>query len=285
MTELGLVRTNNEDNYAVVNLTSKAALEIQNKQQILACGGNGVLLIVADGAGAEKAGEIASEIVVTVMREHLINALEQENGVAAIEDHLADAVRAAHSRVVDEAAQGVNLTGMASTVVAMVLLGDTAHIVEIGDSRVYVYRAGKLTQVTKDQNQAQMLIDAGVLSPQDAKSSLARNILLQAMGKSEELIIVQRKVKLRDGDRFLLCSDGLTSHVPDPDISNIIGSTVLLNEICEKLVALTLERGARDNVTVVMCHVTGQGLTPPNEAENAQDTITTLRDFSFTPAE
>jgi len=284
-TDLGKVRTNNEDSFTVVNLTQKTDVEIANKQQILACGENGVLLIVADGAGAEKAGEIASAIVVETMREHLLTVLGQhESAIQNIEGHLHDALHAAHQRVVDEAAQGVNLTGMASTVVAMVLHNDTAHIVEIGDSRIYLLRAGTLTQVTKDQNQAQMLIDAGVLSPQDAKSSLARNILLQAMGKSEELIIVQRKVKLRDGDRFLLCSDGLTGHVPDPDISDILGSTVLLDEVCAKLVTLTLERGARDNVTVVACHVSGP-LPPPNQAENPQDTITTLRDFSFSPTE
>ena len=165
---------------------------------------------------------------------------------------------------------------MGATLVVILIEGASAHIVEVGDSRAYVLRRGELTQLTKDQTQIQILLDQGLLTPETAKTSRAKNIVLQAIGKTSEMIVAQRRLALRHGDRLLLCSDGLTGHVPDAEIAQVLGSAPSLAEACAQLVTMTNERGGRDNVTVVAAEIacSEQG------AETVEQTLTTIRAFS-----
>lgn len=274
---VGVVRTNNEDAFAVTNLTPNEVLDVTDRQHILAAGPRGVLVYVADGVGGERAGEVASALVLEPLRETLKAELDAspDNVDAAIEK----AVQLANTVILEHAEGDLARSGMASTLVAMVLRGDTAHIAWVGDSRLYLLRGDVLSQISKDQTQAQILIDMKMLTPEEAKSSAARNILLQALGKSSELTVAQVRLALREGDRFLLCSDGLTLHVTEPEIAAVLGQTVLLDEVCAKLIAMTLERGARDNVTVVTVHVANPHL--PRPSEPIEQTITTIRELKF----
>ena len=165
---------------------------------------------------------------------------------------------------------------MGATLVALIIEGESAHVAEVGDSRAYVLRRGELTQITKDQTQIQILLDQGLLTPETAKLSRAKNIVLQAIGKTPDLIVAQRRLGLRDGDRLLLCSDGLTGHVADAEIAQVLGSATSLAHACAQLVTMTNERGGRDNVTVIAASIAGGA----RGHETVEQTLTTIRAFS-----
>ena len=272
-TETGRVRKNNEDAFTVVDLakgepvsaTGDAAAEITSEA--------GVLAVVSDGMGGVAAGEVASAIVIETLLEHApATAKDAAEGLRIAVEHANEAVtRAAEER-------GAN--GMGATVVAVVFRAGAAWTAEVGDSRIYVVRNGALTRLTHDQTQAQMLVDRGVVTEQAAARSAAKNILLQACGIVPTLVVAQQRVALCRGDRFLLCSDGLTTHVPDDAIADILSSTsVSASETADALVRLALDGGGRDNVTVIVADVDGPSLRSADEVPIAAGQ--TIRAFAL----
>ena len=131
----------------------------------------------------------------------------------------------------------------------------TAYVAQIGDSRAYLLRGGKIGQVTHDQSYVQMLVDAGVMTAAEAEASPRKNIILQVMGQ-EAVRVALGRVALKTGDRLLLCSDGLSNVVDDATLSAIAKPPGDLAKATKALVALTLEGGAPDNVTVILAEVT-----------------------------
>jgi PPM family protein phosphatase len=119
-----------------------------------------------------------------------------------------------------------------------------------------------------------------VLAPESVKGSVAKNVVLQALGKAPDVIVAQRRLALRSGDVLLLCSDGLSSFVTDGEIEQVLASSLTLNEACTDLVALANERGGRDNITVVAALVS-EPLSPPGPNEQVAETLTTLRAFAL----
>jgi len=267
VTDVGVARKNNEDTFLMVDLSDKSELVHASSSEV---NDKGILLIVSDGMGGENAGEVASAITVASMRDYVLAGLHDDPGEA-----LAASVVHANMKVI-ESATAPERAGMGAAVVSVLVRKGVAHLTEVGDCRAYLHRAGTLTQLTKDQTHVQVLIDQGLMTPEAAKKSRAKSVVLQAVGKTEELSVTQRALTLRDGDRLLLCSDGLTVNVTDAEIGEKLGGD--LEGAIESLIALANERGGIDNVTVVIAEATG-ALAPSRAEEKVTDTLETFREF------
>jgi len=270
-TDVGVVRTNNEDAFAVIDLEGGVVVEV-GEQAAVEGSARGVVLVVSDGMGGENAGEVASAIVIESVREHLQGSYDPADP--------ADSLRRAldHANVKVQAGAGEpGREGMGATVIALHVGGTTAYTAEIGDSRAYLFRQGKLHLMSKDQTQVQLLLDQGLLTPDAVKTSRAKNVVLQAIGKLPELVVAQRRLELRRGDRLLLCSDGLTGHVTDAEIAGFLWGD-RLDEACDEMIEKAKERGGKDNITVIVAEVDGPA-PPAAPGEAVEQTLTTLRAF------
>ncbi len=223
--------------------------------------------------GGENAGEVASALAVEVISAHLASSRE---------DDAASALRAAvdhANELVVAAADEPGKKGMGTTVAAVLIRDAAVYTAEVGDSRAYVLRGGDLTQITKDQTYVQLLLDQGLMTPETIKGSVAKNVVLQALGKAPELIVAQRRLALRGGDRVLVCSDGLSSYVTDAEICSVLTSNPSLQDACSKLVAMANARGGHDNVTVLTALV-DDVLPPPGANESVAEMLSTLRAYA-----
>jgi len=155
---------------------------------------------------------------------------------------------------VHEAGKRPDRRGMGATLTAALVVGHTAYVAQIGDSRMYLLRGGRIGQVTHDQSYVQMLVDAGVMTPEEAEASPRKNIILQVMGQQTVRVALGR-ISLKTGDRLLLCSDGLTNVVDDTTINAVAKPPGELAKASNALVKLTKEGGAPDNVTVILAEV------------------------------
>ncbi len=238
LSDIGQHRSRNEDSLAVDAAQSWAVL--------------------ADGMGGCRGGEVASRLVVEAFREELAQGLAQQTEVRGVIDLLRQGVVSAQTAIVDEGERNPRVAGMGSTVVALVLFQGQAVYAHLGDSRLYRLRNGELTQLTIDHSTAQYLIDHTGLDPDMARFSVFRNFLTRGLGGGithEPDIGVQPVVA---GDRYLLCSDGLTDMVEDADIARIVMQNDSdLSEIVENLVGLANSHGGRDNVSVIVASAAG----------------------------
>ncbi|MBX3210496.1 MAG: serine/threonine-protein phosphatase [Labilithrix sp.] len=271
VTHLGRVRENNEDAFVVADLTGGGLLDERSHAR-LDVGERGVLLAVSDGMGGAQAGEVASALVVeTITREIADAPLETPRDAALIE-----AVQRAHEavRVEGQRAQA----RMGATLTAVFVRAGRAYIAEVGDSRAYLLRAGRIAQVTHDQSMVQLLVDSGILKPEDASQSPMRNVILQAMGHQREIKVALGRMDLRDRDCLILCSDGLTGHVSDTEIRDIVLETKRPEVAAARLVELANERGGKDNITVIVAGVGGD-LAPPAADEKPEDAVQVIRAY------
>ncbi|MEA2752092.1 MAG: family protein phosphatase [Myxococcales bacterium] len=258
LTDVGIARSNNEDAFRIVDM-----------------GPRGMLLVVCDGMGGESAGEIASALAVEVICSHMLDGAGDAEPAVALRGAVDHA-----NELVTAAADDPGRHGMGTTAIAALLRGTDAFTAEVGDSRAYVLRGGALTQITKDQTYVQVLLDQGLLAPDSVKTSVAKNVVLQAVGKAPELVVAQRRLALRNGDLLLLCSDGLSSYVSDEEIRDVLMSSVAPDAACTELVALANARGGHDNITVIVAQV-ADGMPPPTPSESIADTLTTLRAYTL----
>jgi PPM family protein phosphatase len=249
--DVGRVRTNNEDAFLIADLTRGGRLADGTTGR-LDVGDRGVLLVVSDGMGGEQAGEVASALVVEAFTRTLRAAPTYLPPAA----QLKYAAAKAHLDVA-AASRRRGREGMGATLTVVHVLGRAAYVAEIGDSRAYLLRSGRICQLTRDQNVAQLLADAGALEPDEAKSSPMKNVLAQAMGQGSAIQVALGKLALRDRDCLMLCSDGLTGSLVDEEIRDIILGSKNLDEACTELIDKANEHGGRDNVTVVLAGVAG----------------------------
>jgi serine/threonine protein phosphatase PrpC len=256
LSDVGHVRTNNEDCFSLMDLSAVAEVDASREGSI-AVGPRGVLLVVSDGMGGANAGEVASKIVVNAVSAGVATSTNDDAAGA-----LSEAVVRANQEVL-ASARHPSRTGMGATLVAVWVIGDRAVTAEVGDSRLYVVRNGTATLITRDQTYVQMLADQGLMTAEAAAASRARNMLLQAVGKGAEIVVAQRRLLLRNGDVIILCSDGLNTHVKDHEIGAAMAGSV--QKGVESLVALTNERGGKDNVTVVAARVMGNLPAPEKD--------------------
>jgi len=262
-TDVGLIREHNEDNLLVADLGGGFKESELDEPAVLSLSDRGVLFLVCDGMGGAAAGEVASQMAVDVVFDVLAAAQPQpRDGFART---LRRAVETANDRIFQQSRDNQNERGMGTTCTAAALNDDTLVVAQIGDSRCYVFRGGRLIQVTKDQSLAWQLIEAGAMTPEDAKAFEHANIILQALGVQERVDVVLSQVKLCRGDVMVLCSDGLHGPVVDQEIQAVLSAESDLKKAAEGLLQKALERDGPDNITVVLARFGGMSLVEPGQ--------------------
>jgi protein phosphatase len=222
------------------------------------------LVVLADGMGGYKAGEVASGIAVrtvlglvkeAVDREDLSSA-DDESGLSRSGILLRDAIHRANKIIYQTAKTQAHCEGMGTTVVAGLFYDDKLTIAHVGDSRMYRCRAGKLERVTQDHSLMQELVARGFYTPEEAQRAAAKNYVTRALGVEPNVEVEINEVAVDKDDLYLLCSDGLNDMVEDDDIQltiNTFGAN--LDLLARQLVLLSNDNGGRDNVSVVLARV------------------------------
>ena len=204
------------------------------------------LFIVADGMGGHNAGEYASTHTVDTMVE-----VARASSMATPEAVLEAAIKAANENLLRQASLEPSMWGMGTTVVAAVVAGDRLHIANVGDSRLYI-AGDALRQVTLDHSLVEEMVRKGKLDKEAARTHPDKNMITRAVGAVKEIEIDFFKERLREGDKVLLCSDGLTNMVEDDEIYRIITEQKDTKRIAERLVQEANRNGGKDNITVTV---------------------------------
>lgn len=235
-THIGLVRENNQDalEYGTVGTTAQYA-------------------VVCDGMGGANGGNIASKIAVEVIGSRIRDGFNENMNSASVERLLDSAMATANIGVYDRAQQQEELLGMGTTVVAVIACGKTAYISHVGDSRLYLWRNQQLCKVTRDHSVVQDLIESGEITEEEARSHPRKNYITRALGVIAEESGEYDELDLEEGDRLLLCTDGLTNEVPAHKITEIIEKPA--EEALEALVRAALDNGGSDNITAVLMDI------------------------------
>jgi serine/threonine protein phosphatase Stp1 len=248
------------DRFASSAITHPGSLRKRNEDSYASCPAVGVWA-VADGVGGHAAGDYASQTVTEALR-GVPDGLSAGELLAEVRSRL-DGV---HQRLREEAGARGPDTIMASTIVVLVARGDYYACLWAGDSRAYLLRGSRITQVTHDHSYVQELVDAGALDPEEAERHPQSNIITRAVGSGEpELALDKVTDRLRDGDRFLLCSDGLWKTMSTADLGALLGADG--KAPAEELLAAALSRRADDNVTVITVAVGPEIALPEEPAE------------------
>lgn len=209
------------------------------------------LYVVADGMGGHSAGEVASAIAVKTLEEIFLST---SPGMTTPEQ-VAQAISTANTAIFLESLDDSEKAGMGTTLTALVVTEPATHrivIANIGDSRTYMWRDGEFRQITVDHSHVQTLVERGAISAVEARTHYQRNIVLRALGIDSSIDIDLFPLDARDGDRFILCSDGLVDEVEDSEIESEVRIASDPQQLAERLVDLANSHGGRDNITVVV---------------------------------
>jgi serine/threonine protein phosphatase PrpC len=175
-----------------------------------------------------------------------------------------EAVEIANSRIHVHAREHPEVRGMGTTATVAGIFGSDLYLAQVGDSRAYLIRNGRITQITKDQSLMQRLVEAGEMTEEEAEQSERRNIILQALGPDPRVKVDLTRQALRRGDLLVLCSDGLSGQVRKEEIAEMAASSADLMELCSRLIEAANTRGGPDNITAVAARFTGDGLAQPD---------------------
>jgi PPM family protein phosphatase len=217
------------------------------------------LFALADGLGGYSAGEVASAMAISAVLHRLPAALEaskQEDVPFAPDDAIYDTVGDINASIFNAALNSAAFEGMATTLVLAWFLGSRLWIAHTGDSRLYRFRAGQLEQLTRDHSFSQELLDAGMVTEEEARLLPAKNLVTRALGASAEIEPEVQDVDVQGGDLLLLCSDGLTEMVGTYEIAGLLSmGEDDLHEAARRLIDLANESGGRDNISVILIQV------------------------------
>ena len=276
-------RANNEDHFLVTRLsrTMQTLLtSLPSGDVPLLTEEVNYVLIVADGMGGHAAGEVASRMALSALVAIALDTpdwiLRADEGFQwTIEDRARAGVREIGTLIVDAGRREEALRGMGTTLTAARSLGRDLVVTHVGDSRAYLFRGGTLYRLTRDHTYAQQLVDAGKIAPADVATSGYAHVLTNAVGgTSRDVQVDTDHVLLEDGDRLLLCSDGLTDLVDDDAITAILRERTASQDACTQLVQSALDNGGRDNVTVIVAAYSIPGEPPAPTAGDAGDGAT-----------
>lgn len=261
ITDVGQKRQNNEDNYLIND-------EIN-------------LYVVADGMGGHVGGEYASQIAVTTIEEVIQNVesqdFEWEEGIPRpgklAGEKLKYAIRLAGKRIFERTTAEPELRGMGTTTVAMLFERNRIYLAHVGDSRAYLIRTGNVHQITEDHSLVNEQIKAGLISPESAKNHKLKNIITRSVGYQEDVEIDTMVRPVQEGDRYVLCSDGLSNLVDATEIKEVVANHGS-EQAAQKLVELANSRGGDDNITVVIASVDEIDASIEDEWEEDESTKT-----------
>lgn len=213
------------------------------------------LFVVADGMGGHAGGDVASSLAI----ERLRDLDDSFSSTSEAERALRDAIAETAQHLIDTVGVKPELAGMGTTVSALLMVDDYAVIAHIGDSRIYLYRDGALTQITTDHTFVQRLVDSGRITPEEARYHPRRSVLMRVLGDMDPDPEVDTFIMpTQPGDRWLLCSDGLSGVVDDPHTAKALGLGLAPGRTADALLKQALDGGAPDNVTIVLVDVGGQ---------------------------
>jgi serine/threonine protein phosphatase PrpC len=260
LSHAGRVRPRNEDHFLVVRLgryLETVLSSLPPGEVPVRADEAGYAMIVADGMGGHVAGELASRMAIS----NLVKlVLEMPEWIFHLDDASADDAsarsrgrfRRVNRAIIEHGTEHPEVQGMGTTMTAVRNLGRHLQIVHVGDSRAYLLRAGYLHRLTRDHTYVQLLLDSGQLSQEEAANFTSRHMLVNALGgASEDVEVDVDQLELVSGDRIVLCSDGLTDLVDDESIRRALVDCPGSAAACQCLIDMALERGGRDNVTVV----------------------------------
>jgi protein phosphatase len=266
LTHPGKVRTNNEDHFLICALKKKVEVyhtSLPNPHEITQNQRVAMMALVADGVGGAKAGEEASRIALEHVTRYVTEALEcyytsDPNDDSEFINELGETALKVHSEIAVESATDPARRGMATTLTLWLGIWPNAYLLQVGDSRCYSYRKGDLVQISRDQTMAEEFVEQGVFSRDDAAFKRWANVLSSAIGGPQAAPTVTKVPQSWDSVG-MMCSDGLTRHVSDERIREVLGSITSAKEGCEILLQDALDAGGEDNITVLI------GRTIPHE--------------------
>ena len=230
LSKIGLKRLDNEDAVGVFEID------------------NGILAILCDGLGGNKAGEVASQLTIETVR----NIFSEEDNTDSL-SKIKQAIIESNNAIIKNANADFDLKGMATTAEVLYLKDDTAFWGHIGDSRIYLLKNSKLKQLTKDHSLVQKLVDEGYLTMKEAENHPNKNIIMRALGDNDnvEIDLSKQKINATDDVKFFLCSDGVTTVIKDEELQNILSENDL-ESVSKTLADLIEERGAPDNFSFII---------------------------------
>jgi serine/threonine protein phosphatase PrpC len=265
LSDQGKVRARNEDHFIVTRigryletvLTTLPPGEVPERAEE-----SGYALIVADGMGGHAGGELASRMAISGLMK-LVLAMPDwifrvdETVAANATQRSKRRIRHLNTLIIEYGRQDPDFRGMGTTLTIARIMGSQLQVVHVGDSRAYLLRQERLHRLTRDHTYVQLLVDSGELTEEQAARFGARHVLVNALGGfTDDVEVDVDRLTLKSGDRLLLCSDGLTDLVEDDAIRQVLMDCRKSADACRRLVDLALERGGRDNVTVVVATYT-----------------------------
>ena len=234
VTDVGLHRKENQDTFSIAE----------------ACGRR--IAVVCDGMGGERGGKIASAIAVETYLSQLKALLREDMSIEQLRELSSFCVAQANTAVHQYALENPDCKGMGTTLVSVVTDGEIALVSNIGDSRAYLVRDGKLDRVTHDHSVVESLVESGDITAEEARTHPNRNLITRALGPEASAACDTYEMKLKSGDRLLLCTDGLIVTATDAQIEHTICSCDDIDAALTALIALAKQYGAPDNVTAVL---------------------------------
>jgi serine/threonine protein phosphatase PrpC len=273
LTDIGRVRETNEDAYLVCRLGRFVERLSSNVPETLVPGveQSGYVMTVADGMGGHAGGQVASSTALAATVRLIVDAPKwslklddpatREDEIRQVWERAGEFLSAIHEAVRDRAAAEPSLAGMGTTLTTAFSVGADLFVFHVGDSRAYLFRDGRLQKITRDHTVAQHYIEMGIMRPDEAESGRLHHVLTQAVGVSQEGIQADMHgIGLQHGDRLLLCTDGLSNLVSESEMGRALDRRGSSEETARALVDLALQRGAPDNVTVIVASYT---VAPP----------------------
>lgn len=247
--DVGLVREHNEDSFLLRT----------------------PLFAICDGMGGHAAGEVASSIAVNVIVDKAPSTADDVRLGAAIE--------AANQEIIDAPAKGIGKPGMGSTASAILIEGNRMAVAHVGDSRIYLLHHGTLVRITHDHSYVEELVDSGQITADEARTHPSRSVVTRALGSDPDMYADHFSLEISDGDRIILCSDGLSGMVPDDEIESIAVSNVTPQKAADNLVSAALTYGGSDNVTVIVVDVLDDGIADKTRRHFTHGMIATFIAF------
>ena len=235
LTDPGCVRTQNQDSYR---------MEMLDK--------NTLLCVVCDGMGGAKSGNIASQLAVDVFTQEIKDSWKASMDDEALEQMIRSAVKLANFTVYDQSQQFEEFAGMGTTLVAALISGKKAVVVNVGDSRAYHLDGDGVSQLTVDHSLVQMMLDSGELTPEEARNYPGKNLITRAIGTESSVLCDIFHKNVDRGNCLLLCTDGLSNMIDEQEILFEVVHGLDKSKCCARLLDIAKKRGAPDNVTSVL---------------------------------